>query len=180
MVEQSNNNGGIEEREIKLFHLQPSDHVRIITDISPYNDIDTEKYFTGYSFEICEDTLNCFYGGALKFDDNVDEFSQQVSQERKDLVLSRLIWLSSFEYTPIEIKDEVKKFVENFLSKQNTLNTFKNWRDVIDQYIIFIRDREGVVQKLREDERYKEDIKYYKQKNRELVSKNENGGLRVT
>jgi hypothetical protein len=179
MVEQSNNTDDIEYKEIELFHTQPEEHVTTITDISPYNDIDLDKYFTGYSFEICEDTLNSFYGGGFVYREGVDVFNKEVSNTKKELVKSRLEWLSTFEYTPEEIKKEVGIFLKQFIDKENSLNSFSSWRDIIDKWIVFIRDKDGVVQRLREDERFKEDIKYFKDKNKEIVHNNENGGLRV-
>lgn len=178
MVEDDNTND-IEYKEIELYHLQPEEHVKTITDISPYNDIDLDKYFTGYSFEMSEDSINCFYGGAYVFRDGVDVFSTEVSNTKRELVKSRLEWLSTFQYTPEEIREEVGIFLKEFIEKEDELNSFSSWRDILDKWVNIVRDKNGVVQKLRKDEKFKEDIDYYKNKNADLVQKNSNGGVRV-
>ncbi len=177
MVE--NNTESKEYREVDLYHNQPEKHVEIIKQIGPLNDVDLDKYFTGYSFEMSEDSINCFYGGVVRYSDDEDEFDRELSESRKRLVKDRLGWLSSFEYTPKEIKDISESFLDEFKSIEDSLNSFKSWRDIIDRWVNIVRGKDGVLQGLREEEKYKGDIDYYKNKNADLVQKNSNGGVRV-
>jgi hypothetical protein len=178
MVESSNIES-YEYTEIDLYNNRPEKHVKVIKEIGPLNDIDLDKYFTGYSLEVSEDTINCFYGGVVMYSDNEDEFDKEVSEKRKELVRDRLGWITSFEYTPKEVKDITEEFLNEFREVESSLDSFESWRDITNRWVNIVRSEEGVVQRLRREEEYSNDIDYYKNKNSELTQKNSNGGVRV-
>lgn len=97
MVEDINDNS-----EIDLHYLEPREHVEIMKDVLPITEY--EKYFTKYSITMSEDSINCFYGGTVRFEDDIITYDEEKSKEHVERVKDRLGWLLEFEYTPLRIK----------------------------------------------------------------------------
>jgi hypothetical protein len=189
------NTESYEYREVDLYHNQPEKHVEVIKQIAPLNDVDLEKYLTGYSFDMSDDFINFFYGVHFSEDDS-PSFDKEKSEKNKELVKDRLEWLSSFEYTPKELKDVTKDFLEEFKGMEDSLNSFKSWWDIRDRWVDIVRSKDGAISKLRKGEdvvvkdsgeivglgnggKYKSQVDYYYKKNKTLAEKNYKEGVRV-
>jgi len=177
MVEDSNNLEPFETKEISLCANQPKKHVEIVEEIGPLNGLDLKKYFTAYAVEICGDSLNRFYGGVVKFNKKYNPyFDDKESAECKDSVIDRLSWISNFEYTPKEIKEKTKEFLERFQEIKKDLNDAESWTEINNEWLTI---KKGLVNDAYNNDEYKEAIEYYKITGRAFVNKSTQGGLKV-
>lgn len=130
MLEDINNNS-----EVDLHYLEPREHVEIMKDILTIEEY--EEYFTLYSILMSEDSINCFYGGTVKFGDEGLKYNEEKSKDHVERVKDRLGWLKEFEYTPLEIRELTKEFLEEF--KEKDLSSAKEWTEVVDSWVKSIR-----------------------------------------
>ena len=180
MVEQTSNTDGIVYRKVDLSETNPTEHTAVILEYGQENDVDIDQYLTGYSFEVLKDTANSFYGKVRGNHPVIDDFDPLESQKRRDMVKDRLGWLSTFVYTPEEIQVVVKSFLNEFVSIEDSLNSYDGWVKITEKWRNVLNNKEGVVYRLMNEVEYKNMIDYYGKKLRQLQKENEERGLRVT
>jgi hypothetical protein len=130
MVEDISNN-----TEVDLHLNEPREHVKVMRE--KYPDRDLTEYFTNYSIDMSEDSINTFYGGVVKFDDINSNFDIDRSKKHVERVEDRLSWLLEFEYTPKELKEKTDEFLEEF--KENIPKSGKEWNVVVDRWVKIVR-----------------------------------------
>ena len=160
--------------EVNLCINDPREHEKIVGDIGKLNGLDLELYFTGYAIDVTSDSTNWFYGGNIPFD--LQEYREEESEKRKEKVSDRMEWLSEFAYTPKEIREEVRKFLEEFEGIKNTLNSPESWNTYSSKWI-------KIKTKLANDAKnnldYKKADEYYNNEGSIFKNKAINEGLRV-
>lgn len=179
MVEDPNSQESYTTKEIDIHYNNPENHVEVIEDIGEINGIDDlERYYTGLALNMLEDSRNYFYFGGVEYEEGVSEYSKEKSEESKENVKSRLSWLSSFEYTPEDIRENTKSFLDRFKEVEDSLNSIEKWTEIVDEWSNFVKryeDWEGSDK----SEEYKEPKKYYEDHVRRLIDENGKKGLRV-
>ncbi|MFA6754710.1 MAG: hypothetical protein WCR68_02645 [Candidatus Dojkabacteria bacterium] len=130
MIEDINNN-----TEIELHYTDPPEHVKVMLDILPKEEV--EDYFTKYATDMSEDSINCFYGGSVRFQDPFLTYNKEKSEEYVQRVKDRLGWIVGFEHTPLSIREVTEEFLEEFNGK--SLSSAKEWTEVVDEWVSIIR-----------------------------------------
>jgi hypothetical protein len=129
---------------------EPSEYVSAMRSVYPEKDL--KEHFIDYSIKMSEDSINSFYGGTLAFDEDDDGlvYNEEDSKEHIEKVNNRFSWLLEFEYTPIEIKEEVEKFLEVF--KEVNPSSPKEWTELVNRWVKIIRPLANNIREKRKGE----------------------------
>jgi hypothetical protein len=178
MVEEPNNQETYTTEQVEIYNNDPEKHVELIEEIGSINGVDElEKYFTGLAFDMFQDSKNCFLYGGVGYMSGINDYTEQHSEEHKEMIRKRLGWLSRFAYTPKEIKEETKNFFENYKKTEDTLNNTNTWIDISNKWVNLVKE---FVRGSRRKEENKEAMDYYNKHNSKLLKENEGRGLKVT